>query len=159
MRAVIQRVSRADLEVAGENIGWISRGLLVYVGIGSGDSPIDAERLAQKVASLRIFEDEDGKMNLSVRDVRGGVLAVPNFTLLADARKGRRPAFAGAAPPDQAEPLFRAFIDALWTNDCHVMDGVFGAKMLIHSAADGPVNVVLDVKGGEILSPVFSPTR
>jgi len=97
MRALIQRVAWAEARIGEEVVGWIDRGLLVYVGVACGDGPPDARRLAEKVASLRVFDDAEGKLNLSVRDVAGGVLAVSNFTLLADARKGRRPAFSAAA--------------------------------------------------------------
>jgi D-aminoacyl-tRNA deacylase len=144
MRAVIQRVRSAAVTVDDETVGRIDVGLLVYVGVATTDGPADADFLAEKVAHLRIFPDEQGKMNLSVQDVRGGVLAVPNFTLLADARKGRRPAFVKAAPPEQAEPLHEAFISGLRARDCQVSRGVFGAHMLVDSVADGPVNIVLD---------------
>ena len=144
MRAVIQRVLSANVTAHAEVVGRIGQGLLVYVGVATTDGPADADYLAEKVAVLRIFPDEQGKMNLSVQDVRGGVLAVPNFTLLADARKGRRPAFVKAAPPEQAEPLHDAFISGLRARGCQVVQGVFGAHMLIDSIADGPVNIVLD---------------
>jgi len=144
MRVVIQRILSASVTVHAEIVGRIGQGLLVYVGVAAGDGPADADYLAEKVANLRIFPDEQGKMNLSVQDVRGGVLAVPNFTLLADARKGRRPAFVKAAPPDQAEPLHEAFISGLRRRGCQVAQGVFGAHMLIDSVAEGPVNIVLD---------------
>lgn len=144
MRAVIQRVLSARVTAHGEVVGQIGQGLLVYVGVATTDGPADADYLAEKVANLRIFPDEQGKMNLSVQDVRGGVLAVPNFTLLADVRKGRRPAFVKAAPPDRAEPLHEAFISGLRSRGCTVAQGEFGAHMLIDNLADGPVNIVLD---------------
>jgi D-aminoacyl-tRNA deacylase len=145
VRALVQRVSEARCEVAGETTGRIDNGLLVYVGVGPDDMPDLAAAVARKVAHLRIFEDAGGKLNLSVQDVEGAVLAIPNFTLLADARKGRRPAFNGAAPADAAEPLHRAFVDALRAEGCSVAEGRFGAHMHVHALADGPVNLVIDL--------------
>jgi len=144
MRALVQRVDWAEVEVEGRRVGRIERGLLVYVGVGTSDTPAEAEWLAGKVAHLRIFQDEEGKLNRSVQDVRGGVLAVPNFTLLADARKGRRPAFVGAAGFEQAGSLHEAFVAALRARGVRVETGVFGATMAVRSQAAGPVNIVLD---------------
>ncbi|HOD83712.1 MAG: D-tyrosyl-tRNA(Tyr) deacylase [Planctomycetes bacterium ADurb.Bin126] len=146
MRAVIQRVLRAKVCVNGQTAGSIQRGLLVYLGVGPLDSQADAAKLADKIAFLRIFEDDNGKMNRSVQDVRGGVLAVPNFTLYADARKGRRPAFTGAAGPQEAVRLFEAFVAALKVAGCTVASGIFGAHMEISSLADGPVNILYDTQ-------------
>jgi len=148
MRVLIQRVHSAEVAVASRTVGRIDRGLLVYLGIGVGDSIDQAKWLGEKVSQLRIFEDEQGKMNMSVQDARGGVLAIPNFTLLADARKGRRPAFVAAARPEQAEPLFEAFVSAIGASGLTVAKGVFGAEMTIRSDADGPVNIVLDAPTG-----------
>lgn len=145
MRAVIQRVRHAEVRVDGEVAGRVDAGLLVYVGIGHDDTAEIAARLAEKIAYMRIFEDDQGKMNRGVQDIAGGVLAVPNFTLLADARQGRRPAFVAAARPEQAQPLFDAFADALAALGVTVRTGVFGAHMHITSLADGPVNIVLDL--------------
>ncbi len=147
MRALIQRVAWAEVEVDKEITGRIDQGLLVYVGTAATDTPTDAQALADKVANLRIFEDEAGKLNLSVQDsaVRGGLLVISNFTLLADARKGRRPAFNGAAPGPIAKPLYETFVDALRQQGCMVQQGVFGADMTIRSSADGPVNVIVDI--------------
>ena len=145
MKAVVQRVRSAEVQVDGEVVGRIDRGLLVYVGVGCHDAADDAERLADKVVNLRIFEDDAEKLNRSVQDVRGGVLAIPNFTLLADARKGRRPSFVGAAAPEAAAPVFQAFVAALKRSGCPVAAGVFGATMLIRSDADGPVNILLEM--------------
>lgn len=145
MRAVLQRVLGAEVQADGRSVGRIDLGLLVYVGVAQADTPEQAAKLAEKVANLRIFDDEGGKLNKSVRDVRGGVLAVPNFTLLADARKGRRPAFVNAAAGDHASSLFQAFLAALRNECCHVASGAFGAAMTINSTADGPVNIVLDI--------------
>jgi len=138
MRALVQRVDWAEVMVAGRVVGRIDRGLLVYVGVAVEDTAADAVRLAEKVAQLRIFEDDDGKMNESCQDVRGGVLAVSNFTLLADTRKGRRPAF-------MAEQLYNTFSAALAEQSLTVARGVFRATMRIQSAAAGPVNVLVEV--------------
>lgn len=145
MRALVQRVNWAEVLVAGQIAGRVDRGLLVYVGVAAGDTEADAARLAEKVAQLRVFEDDGGKLNLSCKDVRGGVLAVSNFTLLADTRKGRRPAFTAAAPPEHAQRLYDAFLAALAGQSVKVERGVFRANMTIHSAAAGPVNVLIDV--------------
>ena len=146
MKAVLQRVRHAEVTVDSTVVGLIDAGLLVYVGAAGGDTPDEARKLAEKIAALRIFEDSDGKLNLSVRDVAGGVLVVPNFTLQADARKGRRPAFTGAARGDQARPLCNALAGFLADLGCQVATGVFGAHMIIDSQADGPVNIILDIK-------------
>ena len=153
MKAVVQRVQWAEVEVNGQMVGSIRLGLLVYVAVGQADDAACADRMAEKVANLRVFEDDDGKLNLSVQDVRGGILAVPNFTLLADARKGRRPAFSGAAGPEIALSVYDAFVLALKKLSLPVAKGVFGADMTIRSAAIGPVNIILDMppsgNGGE----------
>jgi D-tyrosyl-tRNA(Tyr) deacylase len=149
MKAVVQRVRWAEVEVEGRVVGRIERGLLVYAGVAVGDTLQEARRLADKVANLRIFEDDAGKLNLSVQDARGGVLAVSNFTLLADARKGRRPAFVGAAGQEAAGPIFDGFVAALRAAGLNVGQGVFGATMHIRSEADGPVNILLDMVAGE----------
>ena len=145
MRAVIQRVTRASVSVDGQCVGHINHGLLVYLGIGHSDTEAVASKLANKIACLRIFTDEAGKLNVSVGDVEGGVLVIPNFTLLADATRGRRPEFTAAAKPEQAEPLLAGFIAALDEQGCKTASGVFGAHMQIDAQADGPVNIVLDV--------------
>jgi len=145
VRALVQRVDWAEVEVDGRVAGRIECGLLVYLGVAVADTVANAQRLAEKVAHLRIFEDADEKLNLSCQDARGGVLAVSNFTLLADTRKGRRPAFVGAAPAEEAERLYEAFTEALETRGCQVARGVFGAKMAVRSSAAGPVNVLIDV--------------
>ena len=148
MKAVLQRVHSAEVSVGGEVVGRIDAGLLVYVGVVEGDGPGDADRLADKVAGIRIFEDGEGKLNRSVRDVRGGVLAIPNFTLVADTRKGRRPSFVEAARPESAKTLYDMFVAALRDRECTVASGAFGATMTIRSAAAGPVNVIVDTRGG-----------
>ena len=144
MRAIIQRVAWAEVEVEGRIVGRIEQGLLVYAGVGVDDGAVQARWLAEKVANLRILTDEAGKLNRSVRDVGGRVLAISNFTVLADARKGRRPAFVAAAGSEQARPVHEAFLQALRDEGVGVEMGVFGAKMAIRSQADGPVNVIVD---------------
>lgn len=148
MRAMIQRVASAHVEVNGQLVGRIGRGLLVYVAVEPADTVEEARWLAEKVANLRIFDDEQGKLNLSVRDARGGVLAVSNFTLVADARKGRRPGFNIAAPGQVAAPLHEEFVAALRAQQVLVETGAFGQEMFVHSVAHGPVNIVLDSAGG-----------
>jgi D-tyrosyl-tRNA(Tyr) deacylase len=144
MRALVQRVAWAEVEVEAQVIGRIEGGLLVYVGVAATDAPANVAPLAEKVANLRIFPDEEDKLNRSVLDVGGAVLAISNFTLLADARKGRRPAFNPAAGRELAEPLHEAFVAALRGAGCRVQTGRFGADMTIRSAAAGPVNLILD---------------
>jgi D-tyrosyl-tRNA(Tyr) deacylase len=148
MRAVIQRVASARVEVDGQVVGQIGRGLLVYVAVESADTVEEARWLAEKVANLRIFDDEQGKLNLSVRDAWGGVLAVSNFTLVADARKGRRPGFSIAAPAQVAAPLHEEFVAALRAQQVPVETGAFGQEMFVHSVNHGPINIVLDSAGG-----------
>ena len=148
MKAVLQRVHSAEVSVGGEVVGRIDAGLLVYVGVVEGDGLDDADGLADKVAGIRIFEDDEGKLNRSVRDVRGGVLAIPNFTLAADTRKGRRPSFVEAARPESAKTLYDMFVAALRDRECTVASGAFGGTMTIRSAAAGPVNVIVDTRGG-----------
>ena len=145
MKAVLQRVRQARVTVDGAVVGRIARGLLVYVGIAVSDTTAEAHALADKLAALRIFTDDADKLNLSVRHVDGGLLVVPNFTLQADARKGRRPAFVNAAPPARAQPLFDAVVARLTDLGCSVQAGRFGAHMLIDSQADGPINIILDI--------------
>ncbi len=146
MRALIQRVADAACSVDGVVSGQIDAGLLVYVGITPDDTATNARKLAQKVAGLRIFDDADDKLNLSVQDVGGAILVIPNFTLLADARKGRRPAFNGAAPGPVAQPLQEAFVAALREEGVTVAEGVFGADMTITSTGRGPINVIVDIE-------------
>jgi len=145
MRALMQRVAWAEVEADASVTGRIGPGLLVYVGIAPDDTDAAAEKLAEKVASLRVFEDEQGKLNRSVRDKRGGVLAVPSFTLMADARKGRRPSFTGAAQGKEARRLYESFLASLSEACGEVASGRFGATMTIRSEAAGPVNIVLDI--------------
>ena len=144
MRVVIQRVSSAAVEVDGKIVGQIGRGLLVYLGVGKPDSKIDAGFMAEKIANLRIFADDAGKMNLSIQDVKGQVLLVSNFTLQGDCRKGRRPGFDGAAEPAIAEQLYEKTANLIADKGLEVAKGVFGANMQVKSINDGPVTFVLD---------------
>jgi len=144
VRAVVQRVSSARVEVDGEVTGSIGRGLLVLLGVGQGDTEKQAAWLAEKIAGLRIFEDEARKMNLSVEEVGGGVLVVSQFTLLADCRKGRRPSFTEAAPPEVAERLYQEFVRRVRECGVRVETGVFQAKMRVHLVNEGPVTIWLD---------------
>lgn len=144
MKAVIQRCLSASVTVDGAVSGEIGQGLLVLLGVGEGDTEKAAELMAAKVAALRIFTDADDKMNLSVRDVGGSVLAVSNFTLMADTKKGNRPSFIGAMRPEGANPLYEHFCKALREAGVPVGTGVFGADMQVHMVGDGPVTIVLD---------------
>lgn len=144
MRLVIQRVREAQVTVEGEVIGAIGKGLLVLVGVGRDDGEDDAVYLAEKTVNLRIFEDEGGKMNRSLIDVGGGVLAVSQFTLYGDVRKGRRPSFVGAAPPEQAERLFNHYVSELKKRTPQVATGRFGARMEVFLVNDGPVTLILE---------------
>lgn len=145
MRALVQRVREAAVVVEGSELGRIGPGLLVYVGVAPSDSLAQAATLAEKIVHLRIFPDSDDKLNLSVAQTGGGILAIPNFSLMADTRKGRRPAFNPAAPAEQARPLHEQFLAELNSLHPDVAGGRFGADMLIASHADGPLNVLLDV--------------
>lgn len=145
MRIVLQRVKSASVTVADERISEIGPGLLLLVGVARGDTEPQADWLAGKISGLRIFADEEGKMNLSVRDAGGAVLAVSQFTLLADTRKGKRPSFVGAAPPEEAEPLFDHFCQMLRASGVgKVETGRFGAMMDVALVNDGPVTIVLE---------------
>jgi D-aminoacyl-tRNA deacylase len=145
MRVVIQRVSEASVAVDGKVTGAIGRGLLVLVGVGRADTAETAAAMAGKVVRMRIFSDAEEKMNLSVQDVGGGVLAVSQFTLLADARKGNRPSFINAAPPEQGNALYESFCQALAGLGVPVAKGIFGAHMDVQLVNDGPVTIVLDM--------------
>ncbi|MBA3421336.1 MAG: D-tyrosyl-tRNA(Tyr) deacylase [Thermoleophilaceae bacterium] len=142
MRALIQRVSRASVAVDGETVAAIGPGLLVLLAVGREDTEAVADRLAQKVLALRILDDEAGRMNRSVADAGGEILCVSQFTLLADARRGSRPSFAGAAPPELAEPLYERVRTALGARG-----GRFGAHMAVELVNDGPVTLLVDITG------------
>ncbi len=144
MRAVVQRVSAARVDVGGETTGGIGRGLLVLVGITNDDGAADVQYIADKVRDLRIFEDEAGKMNLSLSDVGGAVLAVSQFTLYGDCRRGRRPSWDAAAPAPLARTLFEAAVAAMRANGLTVETGVFQARMAVTLVNDGPVTLLLD---------------
>ena len=147
MRAVVQRVSQARVRVDDEVVGEIGSGLCVLLGVARDDTPADAEKLAGKIARLRIFENADGKFDLSVQDVEGAVLVVSQFTLIAESKrqKGTRPDFSEAARPEVAEPLYEAFCGAQRAAGLQVETGVFGARMMVEIANDGPVTIILEV--------------
>ena len=139
MRALVQRVSEASVGVDGEEVARIGPGLLVLLGVRRGDGDAEADRIASKLLALRVFEDAEGKMNLSVRDVGGSILCVSQFTLYGDTRKGNRPSFVDAAPPEEAEPLYERVRSALGAQG-----GVFGARMAVALTNDGPVTLLIE---------------
>ena len=145
MRAVVQRVSSASVTVADRTTGKIDAGVLIYLGVGRDDTEKDADYLAEKIINLRVFEDNEGKMNLSLLDVKGQALIVSQFTLYGDSRKGRRPSFTDAASPEEGERLFKYFVEQMqnkWKID--VETGIFREHMLVHSINEGPVTMLLD---------------
>ena len=146
MRAVVQRVSRASVTIEGQIVGEIGRGLLILLGITHDDTSERAMWLAEKIAGLRVFSDDDGKMNCDVTEAGGGALIVSQFTLYGDCRKGRRPSFIEAAPPTVAIPLYETFIHAVKAQGVPVATGRFGADMQVELVNDGPVTLVVDSK-------------
>ncbi len=144
MRAVIQRVSQASVEVDGTRVSSIGKGLLVLLGVRKGEGERDLEWMAEKVLNLRIFDDAQGVMNLSVLEVKGEILVVSQFTLLADSRKGRRPSYIEAATPEEAKARYTAFCERLETSGLKVERGVFQAMMAVGLVNDGPVTILLD---------------
>ena len=144
MKALLQRVTRASVSIAGEVVGRVDRGLVVFVGVASGDTEKDAQYLAQKTANLRIFADDEGRFNISALSVSGELLVVSQFTLLADTKKGRRPSFTSAAMPAQAEELFERFITAVRNTGLKVETGRFQQYMQVEIHNDGPVTILLD---------------
>lgn len=150
VRVVVQRVSRASVAVDGQVVVAIGHGLLALVGVEPDDGTAEVEALAGKLAGLRVFADEHGKMNLSVSEVAGEVLVVSQFTLLADLARGRRPSFTGAAPPDHAEPLVEAIAASLGERGIPTGTGVFGAAMEVELVNDGPVTLVIEARDGRV---------
>ena len=148
MRCVVQRVSRASVTVEGKTTGEVEKGYMVLVGVEQGDGEADMRYCAEKVAGLRVFEDGEGKMNLSVKDVGGAVLAVSQFTLLGDVRHGRRPSFSNAARPEEANALYEDFCQALRAAGIRVETGVFQTHMEVSLVNDGPVTILLDSRKG-----------
>jgi D-tyrosyl-tRNA(Tyr) deacylase len=146
MRAVVQRVTESSVTVDGQTIGSIDNGLMVLLGVAEGDTRQEADYLADKIANLRIFEDQDGKMNRSLLDIDGELLVVSQFTLLGDCRKGRRPSFVKAAPPEIAIPLYEYFVEISRLKDIRVQTGEFGAMMAVSLVNDGPVTLILESK-------------
>ena len=144
MRAVVQRVTDADVSVENQVKGSIGRGFVVLLGVEEGDNETDADYIAEKVSGLRVFDDSEGKMNLSVADIGGEILSVSQFTLLADARKGRRPSFIRAAQPEEANRLYEYFNEKVREKGVTVAEGVFRADMLVRINNDGPVTILLD---------------
>jgi D-tyrosyl-tRNA(Tyr) deacylase len=143
MRAVLQRVRRGRVSVEDQTVAEIQRGLVILVGIGYEDTEAEAQRLAEKCATLRIFEDDDGKTNLSVQDIEGEAIVVSQFTLYADTRKGRRPSFTKAATPDIAETIVECFASHLQSQGVPTQMGVFGAHMLVEIENDGPMTIII----------------
>ncbi len=144
MRAVVQRVKRARVEVDGQSVGEIGQGLLIFLGVGEGDKEGGGDYLANKVAHLRIFSDDEGLMNLSLSDIQGAVLVVSQFTLWGDCRKGRRPSFIRAARPERARELYEHFIGILREKGLQAATGEFQEEMAVHLVNDGPVTLILD---------------
>ena len=144
MRALVQRVSHSRVEVEGKTVGEIGRGYLVLLGVEREDGAEEAAALAHRVLNLRVFDDAEGKMNLALREVGGAVLVVSQFTLCADTRRGRRPSFDGAAPPEEAEPLVERFASALREAGIEVATGTFRASMRVHLVNDGPATFLLE---------------
>jgi len=147
MKACVQRVSQAQVTIEGEIVGRIEGGLVVLLGVASGDTSADAEQLADKIVGLRIFDDADGKMNLALATVEGAMLVVSQFTLLGDCRKGRRPSFVAAAPPEQAEALYESFVAAVRRQGVRAETGRFRQHMMVSLTNDGPVTLLLDTRG------------
>ncbi|NLG86456.1 MAG: D-tyrosyl-tRNA(Tyr) deacylase [Firmicutes bacterium] len=148
MRAVIQRVQKAQVMVRGEVVGSIGAGLVVLLGVAVGDTTKDAAFLAEKIVNLRIFEDDTGKLNRSLLDTGGQVLAVSQFTLLGNCQKGRRPSFVEAAPPEEAEPLYEDFVQAVRSAGVQVATGIFRTEMLVEIHNQGPVTLILESRRG-----------
>jgi len=146
MRAVVQRVLKATVLVKSSVVGSIDGGLVVYLGIASGDTHIDADYIAHKISRLRIFQDDDGKMSLSVKEIAGQVLLISQFTLLGDVRRGTRPSFSAAEVPDRAQVLYQRVYESIRASGITVETGIFGASMVVESTGAGPVTILVDSK-------------
>jgi D-aminoacyl-tRNA deacylase len=146
LKLVLQRVSQASVAVSSEIVGTIDQGFVVLIGVGQGDQVLTANRMIEKMLQLRVFADEQGKMNRSITDVGGSLLLISQFTLYADCRKGRRPAFTDAAPPVEAKMLYDYFVQRCRESNVHVQCGIFAADMQVSLVNDGPVTIVLDSK-------------
>jgi len=144
MKAVIQRVSEASVKVDGKIVGEINKGFLLLIGIDENDEKTDVDWLVQKILNLRVFSDENDKLNLSIKDINGEILCISQFTLIADYKKGNRPSFIKAAKPDKAIPLFEYFKEELSKSDLRIESGIFGADMKVSLINDGPVTIVMD---------------
>ena len=144
MRGVVQRVSEAHVKVDGEIVGQIEQGLVVLLGVTEGDTEADLKYLVEKTIHLRIFEDDEGKMNRSVLDVGGSILAISQFTLMGDCRKGRRPSFITAAKPEEADAMYQKYVEQIRAQGVRVETGIFRADMKVHLVNDGPVTLILD---------------
>lgn len=151
MRAVIQRAKRGQVAVAGEVVGQIEQGIVVLLGVTHTDTEEDVTALVDKLIHLRIFEDDFGKMNRSLRDVDGSILSISQFTLYGDIRKGRRPSFVKAATPEHAKELYELFNEQLRRAGIHVATGIFGAKMAVDLINDGPVTLLIETKAGKVV--------
>lgn len=151
MKAVIQRVKRGNVKVNDEIIGEINQGYVILLGVTHDDTEADIETMVNKIINLRIFEDENEKLNLSLQDNKGSILSVSQFTLYADVRKGRRPNFMGAAKPEEAKRLYNLFNESLRKENIHVETGEFGAMMDVELVNDGPVTIIIETKEGKIV--------
>ncbi|GJL63140.1 MAG: D-aminoacyl-tRNA deacylase [Nitrospirales bacterium] len=149
MKAILQRVRRASVEAHNHIVGRIDRGLVILLGVAQGDTPDQVHSLSAKVALLRMFSDEAGKMNQSIQDINGSVLVISQFTLLANTNRGRRPSFEEAASPDEAQTLYELFIESLRSHKLHVENGIFGAMMIVSLENEGPVTITLDTQKDE----------
>lgn len=144
MKVVIQRVSEASVKVDGNIVGKINTGFMLLIGIDENDEKTDADWLVQKILNLRVFSDENDKLNLSIKDINGEILCISQFTLIADYKKGNRPSFIKAAKPDKAIPLFEYFKEVLSKSDLKIESGIFGADMKVSLTNDGPVTIIMD---------------